>query len=474
MRRLALLLTLLLVAPSLAEPTTRPGSAHDIGPIINRLADTGATVAARVVDLETGEVLFEQLPDKPMIPASNMKLPVSAAALDRLGRVGDDGVLYGDLTTTYRLVGEHLWVLGSGDPATGDPTIAKENGESIYAEFDAVAAKLKERGITELAGIWYADNALGGERVHPTWERGDLIFWYACPVSGLAFNNNCIDVVATPAELGEPATLEVTPMTTDSVHVVNLTRSTEFEGMDVSIERTHIAPVYAVVGDVHARREFISRPVTDPGAFFADVLATRLREQGVAVGDDVRPAEDPQPDGQMIHEVNRPLSPVLRRVNTNSQNLFAEALCRKLGDDGSWETGGAAVAKFLAGAGIDAEGFRAADGSGLSRANRVSVRQLSDLMAFMAAHEHADVFEESLSIGGQTGTLARRFRGTDGRVRGKTGFISGVRALTVLITTDSGRELVASILYNDIPGRVRPYQDLQDEAVMFLMDDDGE
>ncbi|MEM6313021.1 MAG: D-alanyl-D-alanine carboxypeptidase, partial [Planctomycetota bacterium] len=107
-------------------------------------------------------------------------------------------------------------------------------------------------------------------------------------------------------------------------------------------------------------------------------------------------------------------------------------------------------------------------GSGLSRGNRVTVRQLSEIMLHMAAHPDADVFRDSLSIGGQTGTLARRYKDADGAVRGKTGYIGGVRALTVYAETDDDAYIV-SILYNRIPGSVRPFEKLQDEAVMTVL-----
>ena len=488
-RPLALLLTTFLAAaPVSADPAARPATmpapmtrpatrpaelSAAVGEILNRMAETGATVSYRVIDADTGEVLAEQEPDRPMIPASNMKLPISAAALDKFGGEGDN-----PLVTKLAVMGDDLVVIGSGDPAVGDPTLAEQAGETIYAPFDAFAEALKARGTTHFAGdLIYDARALGEPRVHPTWDRDDLIYWYAAPVSGLNFNDNTIDVAAEPAEMGEPARLEIEPKTSETVHVVNLTRTTEETGAEVDIEKTHIANVYAVVGDVHKRREFIARPVGDPGRFFADVLKTRLAEKGVTIDGELVEATGDMDlsSAEVVAEHVTPLDGVMNRINVNSQNMFAEAMCRLLGQadsgEATWEAGEAAVAKFLDSQGIVPAGFHAEDGSGLSRQNRVTVRQLSELLRAMKSHPNGQIFFDSLAVGGESGTLASRFKDADGRVRGKTGYIGGVRALTVHLTTDAGRELIASILYNNVPGSVRPYQNLQDEAVMYLLRD---
>src|SRR3954468_15644582 len=117
-----------------------PGPTFDaqLDEVLNRNVSTGAIFSARVIDLENGKELYSRAADRAMIPASNMKLFVTAAALDFLG--ADHR-----FETYLALDGVDLWVIGSGDPATGDPRMAKAAGKKPTAIFDDWADTLKRR-----------------------------------------------------------------------------------------------------------------------------------------------------------------------------------------------------------------------------------------------------------------------------------------------------------------------------------------
>src|SRR4051812_1160692 len=118
-RRLAALLLVVMVAGCSSRPINQPQTLEQrLDAILNRNAATGAIFSARVVDPQSGMELYSRSADRPMIPASNMKLFTTAAALDFLG--ADHR-----FKTYLALDGEDLWVIGTGDPATGDPRIAK-------------------------------------------------------------------------------------------------------------------------------------------------------------------------------------------------------------------------------------------------------------------------------------------------------------------------------------------------------------
>lgn len=478
MRRLAPLPPLSALAAVLLLLSTTAAMADTLeerlDAILNR-HDTDAIYSARVIRLSDGKELYARGIDRPMIPASNMKLPVSSAALDHFG----SGATF---KTYLGMSADDLVVVGTGDPGLGDPRIAEWHDEDRMAVFDRWAEALKEKGVTQVKGdLIYDDHALPKPWVHPTWDSDDLVYWYAAPVSGLTFNDNCIDVTARPGEMGGKPELEVIPATTDTVHIVNLGRTTQESGERLEFERTPNATVFALTGDVHTNREINSRPVTDPGAFFADVLRTRLKEKGLTITGKTRRAEQAiNPDSVELvatHESKMP--DLLKRINTNSQNLFAEAFSKLLGKavigEATWEAGDEAVKKFMEANDIDPTRFKGADGSGLSRENRVTVRQLTELMRLMHTHRDAETFRESLSVGGESGTLSSRFKDAPGDVRGKTGFIGGVRALTVYATPDGEDETyVVSVLWNDIPGSVKPFETLQDEAIVEVMKTAGQ
>src|SRR3954470_17616030 len=143
-RLVALWLLVALSGCSSQPKTESPRLEESLDAILNRNAATGAIVSARVVDLKLARELYSRAADRPMIPASNMKLFTTAAALDFLGADYR-------FKTYLALDGQDLWVIGTGDPATGDPRMAKAAGKKPTALFDAWADALQKRGVTRIA-----------------------------------------------------------------------------------------------------------------------------------------------------------------------------------------------------------------------------------------------------------------------------------------------------------------------------------
>jgi D-alanyl-D-alanine carboxypeptidase/D-alanyl-D-alanine-endopeptidase (penicillin-binding protein 4) len=174
------------------------------------------------------------------------------------------------------------------------------------------------------------------------------------------------------------------------------------------------------------------------------------------------------------------MTDILWRINKNSQNLFAECLCKLSGQlyesrrgrqvPGSWKSGDRAIRDFLHRVHVRDQGLVVADGSGLSEDNRVTARIITDLLAAMDRHPYRDAFRDSLCIAGRDGTLSGRMKDLVGHVFAKTGQITGVRSLSGYIDRRDGGRLCFSIIYNRIPGSVKPYEELQDEACRLLVD----
>lgn len=451
--------------------------ASRLDPILHRLSSSGATVSARVMELPSGRELYAVDVDAPRMPASNMKLVTSAAALDLFG---PDHAF----ETYLAFDGQNLWLIGTGDPAVGDPRIAKSHNLSPITVLQDWAQELRERGITRIPGhLYYYDGALESRQIHPTWDEDDLVHWYAAPVSGLCFNDNCVDITISPAEDGKPAEVEVMPPVQN---IVVINQCVSGENTPPSIARVPYADTYIIGGGCQKRRALKSKPVGDPGAFFADALRTQLAVAGVSIDGEIRSAPTPldgvipPPADKLVGVHESQMADVLWRVNKSSQNLFAECLCKLTGQaydalegriaPGSWASGERAARAFLRRHRIDDREFAMADGSGLSRDNRVTTRLITDLLATMFDHPSGEAFRDSLAVPGQTGTLRGRMKGITGRVVAKTGYIRGVRALSGYVHTHQDRWLCFSIIFNDIPGSVKPYQALQDETCGVLVD----
>lgn len=448
--------------------------------ILYRLSDRGATVSARVVDPATGEVLYDTgNVDEPFIPASNMKLLVTATALHHF----DPSEQF---DTYLAWDGENLWIVGTGDPATGDPTIAEYYGEQPTTFFDEWAEAMKAAGITEVTGkLYYYDGALDDEWVHPSWGISNQQYWWGCPIAGLNYNNNCVDITVFPTEPGEPAGYEVvSPASVISIGIAAVTAA-EGEEHRVDLRKTPGENAYVIRGTVGRRAGPFSKPVMDPGAYFAASFKRHLETHHDIKfsGPTVRATNElgflPVPPQEMILATeSTKFLDMLRRINKDSQNTLTEGLSKLTGQRmaeqatgseqlivGTWDLGAQAIREMLESAGVDTTQLNIADGSGLSRDNKVTTRLVSDLLIYMLDHEHYDVYRNSMTIGGVDGTTRRRMKKIPGKVRSKTGTLSGVVALSGYIENeaDPNRPIVFSTYFNNAKGSSWDYRGLQDE-----------
>ena len=445
-----------------------------------------ATVAARVIEMPSGRELYARNADRPVMPASNMKLFTSAAAVSALPPT---------FVTHLAHKGDDLYLVGWGDPALGDPTIAGWKNEKPTADFEAFAKALKERGLTRIKGnLYYDDFAFDDQRTSPTWSASFRQFWYAAPIAGLNFNDNCIDVTVHPTEPGQPVRVEVMPETS-RIKIVNHC-FTAADKHNPQINRADDDDyTYVLTGACKSTTVLPSKPVQDPGHFTADALKTYLATQRITIEGEVlrtsgklkleAPLTSTGPGkltngATVLAQHVSTMEDVLKRTNGNSQNLFAEALAKQLGvaggdARGSWSTGQERIRTFLTRRRIDPAALVAADGSGLSRENRVTAHMTTELLASMHPaqayaldQDKARLWYDSLAQPGQPGTLRNRLRDLAGKVRGKTGSIGGVRALSGYLTTADDKTLVFSFMLNDIKGDEAPAVARVDDAVRLL------
>jgi D-alanyl-D-alanine carboxypeptidase/D-alanyl-D-alanine-endopeptidase (penicillin-binding protein 4) len=160
-------------------------------------------------------------------------------------------------------------------------------------------------------------------------------------------------------------------------------------------------------------------------------------------------------DSILLHEeTSAPMHALLSLANTESHNFTAEVLLRQAADQWDVRAASAAAHRWMQQQGIPVKGLRIADGSGLSRNNRVSSQTIAALLMRMDQHPYASYYQASMAIAGQRGTLRNYFIGSpiEGKFWGKTGTISGVRSISGILQTNDG-PLYLSMISN---GASRP------------------
>jgi D-alanyl-D-alanine carboxypeptidase/D-alanyl-D-alanine-endopeptidase (penicillin-binding protein 4) len=426
----------------------------------------GATVGVAVFDVDSGQLIAGDGADQEMIPASNMKLITTGAALFTLG---PDFAFRTEFLIQESEGHRTLIIKGDGDPALGDPELLGRGSTPLDVNglLERVAEALQRRGIDHLDEVIVDDRVFARETLHPAWPRDQLNRWYCAEVAGLNFHTNVVTVFpqSVPGSLLPRLTVEpAAPW----IEIKNQSRSVSNGPNTVWISRPDRTNTMTVFGEVRRRAE-IPVAIANPAEFAGRVIATALQSNGIEIG----PAgSDPVSHVRLVGEdekfegaetaavVRTTLADVLNRCNTDSHNLYAEALLKRTGhavtgDSGSWSNG-AAVVRMLLGEKLgptEATQVTVSDGSGMSRENRVSPRILASWIGEI--YEDDSVREALLAsmAGPGEGTLRERFRDAplNNRLEAKSGYLTGVYALSGLLINDDGRAVTFSILLNDVP-----------------------
>ncbi|MGE5293290.1 MAG: D-alanyl-D-alanine carboxypeptidase/D-alanyl-D-alanine-endopeptidase [Solirubrobacterales bacterium] len=413
-----------------------------------------ADYSINVVEPQSGAVLYSHDAHRPLMPASNMKLVSTAAALKYLGADFQ-------YRTRVGLSNGTLVVIGSGDPILGDKVTDAKYGRESGWVFEKIVQALRERGVSEVNDIVVDTTVFENERVHANWPPNDLNKWWACEVCGLNYNLNCIELTAT--HVGRSVAIQVEPQTA-FVDLINQIEPISSGDGAIGSHRTPQPNRLVVFGKCKTKDGPSKVAIEQPAAFFGFLLAERLAQCGiVARGKLIERAFNESEGFQPLVELVTPLTDVVNRANTDSLGLAAEALFKTVdaqdnpgGKNGSWAGGRERVARYLVDLGVPPEEFKIDDGSGLSRQNRLTTNAISRLLLDQYRGGNWQLFQDSLAVGGEDGTIDRYFNEPRyrGKIRGKTGYISGVRALSGVCLTDRGPYLF-SIISNGPKGLSR-------------------
>jgi len=337
---------------------------------------------------EGGALVAATNADTPLIPASAQKLLVAAAALDVLGpdfryetkvvapaAVQDGGV-------------DQLVMVGSGDPviassdfvASLDTQPRRKGG--VVTSLEVLADSIVQSGVRRVRnGVVGDDSRYDQQRTVNGWSPSYLADGDVGPLGALTVN----------------------------------------DGYQTFAPR---------------------RPANDPALNAAAKLSELLTARGVQVG---APSHGVAPQGAV--EITKVASPPMRDIVgsmlTTSDAVTAELLAKELGvratNDGSTAAGTTAIAASLQRLGVPVDGLTITDASGLHRGDRATCRSLLAVLA-LGNQPRYDALWNGLSVVGEKGTLIDQLLGLglDGKLAGKTGFLSGVSALVGKLDDDTG------------------------------------
>lgn len=445
-------------------------------------------VGVKIVLLKTGKVLFENDAEKYFIPASNMKNFTVAAALERLGPD------FRFVTSVYAAarpdangtVKGNLRIFGRGDISI---STAFNDGD-YYKGIDNLVDKIAAAGVKRIEGDLVGDESyFKGNAIPYTWEWDDLQWYDGAEISALPINNNALDLNVKPGVKGEPCLISVLPEN-PLVGVVNTcVTSPAGTASALKVFKPLNTNVLEISGSMPTGGKDFTGYVTftHPADLFVTLLKQRLELKGVTVtgGSRTMPVNvkaDPQIEIAKLE--SPPFSVIAAQTMKPSQNMFTETILWTLGEQfgrqssptaDSSTLGLSVVKEWMKQIGIPVDSVIQYDGSGLSRHDLVTPWAVVALYSYMAKQsKYKQAWLDSLTVGGVDGTLKRRFAGTtaEGNIRGKTGTLDQVSALSGYLTTAGGEEIVVSIMVNGV-AEPRTRTSLIDDIVVQLANFNG-
>ncbi len=413
---------------------------------VEKIANSAGLRSARVgVFVQTqSQILINLDGDKLFVPASNLKLFTTAAALQLLG--SDYQIRTSLMVDALPINGAiaNLWLIGRGDPSFK------------IDDLKALVAKLKASGVRQIRGRIMAQSQFQGSGLGE-WLWQDLQEDYAAIAHGLILDENVLDWTITPTKVNQLVGFKWDrPELVDGWSVENRAVTRSLNSINsLKVERSLNQKQLIISGSLPANSEpeLGAIAIPDPETHFLRLLQLEIIKQGIQI----TPSNQFQgsPNIELAAIASPKLGNLLINTNKNSNNLYAEALLRNLGafakpnhltsNYTSTDMAGiATVQEFWRTQGITPTMIK--DGSGLSPLNLVTPKAIATVLAFMSKNP---IFRNSLAVAGVDGTLKNRFKTTQNQIQAKTGTLEGVAALSGYVQPPKYEELIFSLIINN-------------------------
>ena len=454
----------------------------------------GAVVGVMVQDM-SGHVVAQREAGRRMVPASNLKLITTGTALHALGpdfrfetgigytgEVDADGTLHGD-----------VYIVGGGDPTIGVADTVAVKPDALFWRWKSL---LKDAGISRIDGRIIGDGrAYEGHLENQSWSYDDTGTYYGAGCNALSFYENAIDYAVSAGVEGEPVKVIQRYPDTPWMHFGNLTSTgPKGTGNSLYLYTTDLAP-YAEMRGTFAvdRKQKLEHFANKYGALTcAYYFWQNLRGTGWAVsggyadidrngyvrGRDFVPVDKAGTPKVVGKSESPALSRIVRLTNVLSDNFYAEAIFRQMGERASGvavydscRVALADVLEDLVPGGL--EGLRLEDGSGLSRLNTVSPAFLASFLRSMTRSRGFNAFLASLPKPGE-GTVATLLpklpADKKARVRVKSGSMDGVLCYSGYILDESGKpQFVFSLMVNGATAKTAVLRDTLGSLIETLL-----
>jgi len=444
-----------------------------INEIINQPTTEKATWGIVIKEINAPNNIYELNGDKLLIPASNMKLLITAESLLRWGKNWEIKTpVY--LTKNKLFNSYDLTIIGKGDP-----TIKNEHLETLVQE-------LSKLNIKTIENLTVVDGYLPPPVINYSWEYSDIYYYFAVPVNSLILNENTVNLTVTSTNINQPVNIqwqdEIAGQQWDLKNEA-ITGNQESENI-VDILTVFTTSILNLTGNLPINnnpREF-RLAIPQPESYFLDSLEKQLNSQGIRVNkkqviydNNYQNVIINLPNSDLFFEfTSLPLNEIITIINQDSNNLFSEVLLKYLFRENetlsSLDQSGENIENFLIKLNISEDDYKVKDGSGLSRHNLITPLASVSILEQMSKSEYQDTFLNSFAIAGKTGTLKNRLQDTTvtEKFYGKTGTLTGVVSLSGYLVRENKPDLIISIIVNNSTEKSTIIREVVDKIILLV------
>ena len=418
----------------------------------------GAQVGFLVRDTVRGTILYSQNAQQDFMPASNFKLLVGSAALQRLGtNFAFVTNVASDAPPSDGIITGNIYLHGGGD------------AHLTAKDLDDAAAALASQGIKRVDGALITDaTRYDSQRYGFGWSWDDLPYYYAPVVTALELEEGVVHMTFAPGPAaGSLATLRVWPQSSayviDNQLVTGPVGSKDTSDIVRPWNKPDTIEITGTYPITSKESGLVDPAVPDPESYAGDVFNRALAAHGITVTGGVHSGKMPGNATLLWSHDSEKMPQLMADFWYPSDNLMGELFLKELGvvqagEPGTDDHGIVLEQNFLRSIGVNPDTVTISDGSGLSQYDRITPADLVAILQYDWNGPDRDVVLDALPVAGVRGTLARSYIGTPAEraVFAKTGSISHVRTISGFVRTRTHGPVTFSLLINQWMGEQQP------------------
>ena len=409
-----------------------------------------SAVSIEVKEVDSEQSLLALNSDIPRNPASVIKILTTLAALELLG-------------PTYQW-NTHYLIDGKVEGNTLKGNLIMQGGGDPFLTVDRFwshVLAIRERGIHHIEGNFIIDNSLFNSNPHDraAFDGKALRLYNVGPDAALT-NFSATRFVIEP-RAGDINVFADPPLANLVIHNKLVPES----GRCINRNSGWTMKLARDQGQIHAnfigryrprcKAHSISRIIISNVEYTYQLFRYLWQSMGGTLTGGFGIAKVPQTAELLTTLPSRSLAENIASINKFSNNVMARQLLLTIGSawnvDSSADTqasGIEAVYEWLQSVGVNIDGMKIDNGSGLSRTSRISVGQISQLLQVAWTSTWRPEFLASFSLAALDGTMRKRLKKTSlvGRARIKTGLIKGIRSMAGYVHAENQRHYIVSMM----------------------------